>query len=105
MSIVANIALILAAIAVVPSAGAFTPAIFVSAIAAILGLITIGVGHKRRGVMTIYLALSAAVVSPALLDMQRQEIWLIVLTTVGTLLASLLYLDYRRSKAAAESAD
>jgi uncharacterized membrane protein len=105
MNLIANFGLVLAAIAVVPSAGAFTPAIFVSAVAAILGLIAIGFGHKRRGVMTIYLALSAAILSPALFDMQRQEIWLIVLTTVGTLLASLLYLDYRRSEAVAESAD
>lgn len=105
MNFVANIALTLAAIAVVPSAGAFTPAIFISAVAAVLGLVAIGFGHVRRGVLTIYLAVSAAVVSPAFLDAQREEVWLIVLITVGTLLGAILFLNYQRSKSVAESAD
>ena len=105
MNFAANLALVLAAIAVVPSAGAFTPAIFVSAAAAVLGLIAIGFGHVRRGALTIYLALSAAVVSPVLLDVQREEVWLIVLTTVGTLFGSILFLNYQRSKSTAEPAD
>ena len=105
MSGVANLALVLAAIAIVPSAGAFTSAIFASAIAAILGLIAIGFGHKRRGILTIYLALSAAVVSPVAINVQQTEIWLIVLTTIGGLLGLILLRDHKLGSTSTERTD
>lgn len=102
MSIAVNVALILAAAAIIPSAGSFTPAIFVSALAAVVGATAIALGQVRRGLLTIYLALSAAVVSPVLLDVPRTDVWLVTLPAMGVLLGLLLYLDYNRRKSSAD---
>lgn len=102
MGIAVNIAIVLAAMAIVPSAGPFMPAIFLSACAALVGAIAIAFGHVRRGILTIYLALSAAVVSPVLLEVQRVDIWLVILPAVGALFGSLLFLDYNRRKTAVD---
>ena len=101
MGTVANIVLVIAVAAFVPSAGTFTPAIFLSAAAAIVAVLAIASGHIRRGFLTIYLAFSAAVVSPIVTDLQRADIWLLVLAGIGGIAGVVLYVSYRKDKLAA----
>ena len=101
MGAIANIALVIAAAAIVPSAGPFTPAVFLSGLAALVAVLAIAYGHIRRGVLTIYLALSTAVVSPIFTNLQRVEIWLVVLTAIGGVAGVVLYVGYRHRNSAA----
>ena len=83
---VANLGVALSALALVPSAGSFTPAIGISVVAALIGAYAMSKGHIRRGVFAIYLGLSAVVVSPMFLQVSRVDLWLIALSTIGVVL-------------------
>ena len=83
MGTIANIALSVAALAIVPSAGPWTPAVFFSALAALVAVPVIVSGNIRRGILTVYLALSAVVVSPMFADLPQVDIWLVVLIAIG----------------------
>lgn len=96
MGTITNIALVIAAAAIVPSAGPFTPAVLFSTVAAFIAAFAIACGHIRRGSLTIYLATSAAVVSPIFTDLQRVDVWLVVLSAIGGVAGVVLYLDYHR---------
>ena len=91
---VANLGVALSALALVPSAGAFTPAIGISVVAALIGAYAMTTGHVRRGVFAIYLALSAVVVSPILLQVSRVDLWLIALSTIGIVLGFSLIMHH-----------
>lgn len=98
MEVVANIALVLAVAALIPSAGPFTPAIFVSAFTALIGVAAIAAGNVRRGILTVYFALSAGIVSPVLFAVQRVEFWLLTLLAIGFLSGLVFYLNHNRRK-------
>ena len=93
-SFVANLGSALSALALVPSAGPFTPAIGISVVAALISAYAISKGHVRRGVFAIYMALSAVVVSPLLLQVSRVDRWLIALLTIGVVLGFSLIMHH-----------
>ena len=93
-SFVANLGVTLSALALVPSAGSFTPAIGISVVAALIGAYAISKGRVRRGVFAIYLGLSAVVVSPILLQVSRVDLWLIALSTIGVVLGFSLIMHH-----------
>ena len=98
MSIALNIALALSIISFVPSAAAFTPMIFVSGLATLIALVGIWQGHFRRGALTIFFAVSAAVVSPVVFGIEPVDRWLIALPAIGATGAIVMYWSYRRQR-------
>jgi hypothetical protein len=96
MSAIVNVALFLAVVAIVPSAGPFTPAILISGLTALIALFAVSRGYFRRGILTIYFALSAAIVSPAFIDIAGLEFWIIALHVLGGISALVLYWDFNR---------
>ncbi len=92
MDFLANLALALAAAALIPSAGPFVPALFLSGLAGVAAVFTILSGRYRRGILTVYLAISACLVSPLLFRLQRVDLWLAALIALGCIVAAALYL-------------
>jgi hypothetical protein len=83
-------------LAIVPSAGPFIPAILVSGLTALIAVFAISRGYLRRGILTIYFALSAAIVSPAIIDVDGLEFWIVALHVLGGISALGLYWDFNR---------
>lgn len=95
MHIVMNIALLLSVLAVVPSAAAFTPAIAISMIAALFAVFGIWRGYVRRGLLTIYFAICALIVSPVFFDLERVGWILVALLSAGVLGMAGAFWDYK----------
>jgi len=96
MHLAANLALLLAVVAFGPSAGAFTPAIFLSALAALLAVFCMLHGYVRRGLIALYFACSAAIVSPLMFNVTPPDRWLVALPVFGALLAASLLWHFKR---------
>jgi len=96
MTIVLNIALTLSIISFATSAAVFTPMIFVSGLAAMVALVGIWQGHIRRGVLTIFFSVGAAIVSPIVFGIEPVDRWLVVLPAIGASGAAVMYWQYRR---------
>jgi hypothetical protein len=96
VTIVLNIALALSIISFAPSAAAFTPMIFMSGLAALIALAGIWQGHYRRGLLTIFFAVGAAIVSPIVFGVEPVDRWLIALPVIGATVAAVMYWKYRR---------
>ena len=96
MHIVLNIALALSILAVVPSAAAFTPVILISGIAALIAVVAIWRGYLRRGLLTVYFAICAFIVSPMFFDFERVEWLLVALLLAGIIGGAGALWDYKR---------
>ena len=96
MTIALNIALALSIISFVPSAAAFTPMVFVSGLAALIGLVGIWRMHVRRGALTVFFGAGAAVVSPIVFGVEPADPWLIGIPVIGAIGAVVMCLGYRR---------
>jgi len=98
MAIVMNVALAMSVISLAPSAAAFTPMVFASAIAALVAVVGIWQGHIRRGLLTVFFAVGAALVSPTMFGVEAVEWWLIALYAVGTTSAAVMYWRYKKNQ-------
>jgi len=98
MTIALNIALALSVLSLLPSAAAFTPMVYVSGLTTLIAVFGIWQGHVRRGALTIFFAISAAIVSPIVFGIEPAGRWLIAQHLVGTLSAVVMYWDYRRQR-------
>ena len=97
MQVAINIALALSALAFIPSAAAFTPAVLVSGISALVAVVAIRRGFIRRGLLTIYFATCAFLVSPMIFSNQPVEKYLVALSVVGVVGSIVLYWHYKRN--------
>lgn len=91
-----NVALVLSILAFIPSAAAFTPAIVVSALAAVIAVFAIRAGHIRRAVLTIYFAVCAFIVSPIIFEIGSVDRYLVAFSGLGIVCAGIMYWQYRR---------
>jgi hypothetical protein len=66
MARITNTALALAIVSFLLSSAVLTPMVFVAWFAAAIGAIGVWLGHVRRGLLTIYFAIGATIVSPIL---------------------------------------
>lgn len=101
MSTFVNVALVLAVVAIVPGAGPFTPAILVSGLTALIAVFAISRGHLRRGLLTLYFSISAALVSPLIIDVHGLEFWVVALYGLGGISALVLYWHFNRNQSGA----
>jgi hypothetical protein len=97
MARIADTALLLAIVSFTLSSAAFTPMVFVSWVAAVLGVAAVGLGYFRRGLITIYFALGATVVSPIFMENGVVDSLLIAIPIVGALIGCVAYWNYRQS--------
>ena len=97
MARIADTALVLAIVGFTLSSAAFTPMVFVSWVAAILGVAAVWLGYVRRGLITIYFALGATVVSPIFIKNGVVDSLLIAIPIVGALIGFAAYWNYRQS--------
>lgn len=98
MTIVLNIALALSIISFVPSSAPLTSMVFISGLTALIAVVGIWQGYTRRGLLTIYFAIGAFVVSPIVFRVEPVEVWLVALPAIGAAGAIVMYWTYRRSQ-------
>jgi hypothetical protein len=98
MQVVLNIALVLSILAFIPSAAAFTPSILVSGVAALFAVVAIQRGFLRRGLLTIYFAICAFLVSPMIFDIESVDKYLVAFPVVGLVGSIVLFWHYKRSR-------
>ena len=98
MQVVLNIALVLSILALIPSAAAFTPSILVSGVAAMIAVVAIQRGFLRRGLITIYFAMSAFIVSPIIFDIDSVDKYLVAFAVFGLVGSIALFWHYKRSE-------
>jgi len=94
MARIANTALVLAILGFTLSSAAFSPMVFVSWAAAVLGVAAVWLGYVRRGLITIYFALGATVVSPIFIENGVVDSLLIAIPVIGALIGSVSYWNY-----------
>jgi hypothetical protein len=98
MTIVLNFALVLSIISFVLSSAPYTPMVFVSGLTALIAIVGIWQGHTRRGLLTVYFAIGAFIVSPAMLRIEPVEWWLVALPAIGAAGSIVMYWTYRKSQ-------
>lgn len=97
MQVVLNVALVLSILAFVSTAAAFTPSILVSGIAALIAVVAIQQGFARRGLLALYFAICAFLISPMLFDIESVDKLLVACPLFGLIGAIVLYWHYKRS--------
>jgi hypothetical protein len=98
MARITNTALALAIVSFLLSSAAFTPMVFAAWFAAAIGAIGVWLGHVRRGLLTIYFAVGATIVSPIFMKIQSVDLLLIAIPIIGALIALVSWWTYRQSK-------
>ena len=97
MQVVLNVALVLSILAFVPSAAAFTPSILVSGAAALIAVVAIQQGFARRGLLTLYFAMCAFLISPMIFDIESVDKVFVACALFGLIGAIVLFWHYKRS--------
>jgi len=98
MARITNAALALAIVSFLLSSAAFTPMVFAAWFAAVIGAKGVWLGHVRRGLLTIYFAAGATIVSPIYMKIQAVDLLLIAIPITGALMAFVSWWTYRQSK-------
>ena len=97
MTIVMNIALALSVISFVLSSAPVTSMVFMSGLIAAIAVVGIWQGHTRRGLLAIYFAIGAFIVSPIVFRVEPLMGWLVALPAIGAAGAIVMYWTYRRN--------
>ena len=100
MQVVLNIALAMSILALTLSAAPFTPSIFISGVAAMIAVVAIRRGFLRRGLITLYFAISAFIVSPIIFDIESVHEYLVAFAIIGLVGSIILFWNYKRSQKA-----
>ena len=98
MTIVMNIALALSIISFALGSAPFTSMAFISGLTALIAVVGIWQGYIRRGLLTVYFAIGAFVVSPIVFPVEPLEAWLVALTVIGAAGAIVMFWTYRGSQ-------
>ncbi|MCH8335645.1 MAG: hypothetical protein IIC61_07100 [Proteobacteria bacterium] len=90
----------LAVVAYIPSAAAFTPAILGSLAAAIGALVAARMGARRLAVLSFYFIGATVVISPVFWNIDafvRSDYLMVVLAAIGLVVAGMLWRNHRRA--------
>lgn len=100
-----SISLALGLVVFVPSAAAFTPAIFLSIVALVGAVVGAALGAVRTGILTLLVVASTVVVSPLSptepwFSSLRAEYWMVGMAVSWAIVAERLLVNYRRRNGA-----
>ncbi len=98
MTRIVNTTLALAILSFLLSSAAFTPMVFVAWLAAVIGAMGVWLGHVRRGLLTIYFAVGATIVSPLFMKIRSVDLLLIAIPITGALIAFFSWRSDQHSK-------
>lgn len=102
VSAIAIVGLVLAVVAYVPSAAAFTPAILLSFVAAVAAVVTAFLGSVRLAIVTLLVVAATVLVSPFAskwVAISRIEFLMVACAAAIAAVSAGLFLNYRKRRA------